>query len=89
MKQRLTREAKCGNCGRRVHEGAGVQVLSVPMDRVEDVFATAQKAAEEMLTERRVCGSCQAVFCLECGNAEGRRRGLGSTNCPACGDAVR
>lgn len=89
MKQWKTRKAKCGSCGRQVHEGAGVQAVSVPMGSVEDVFATAQKAAEQMLTEKRVCGSCHAVFCLECGNAEGRRRGLGSTNCPACGDAVR
>jgi hypothetical protein len=54
----------------------------------EDPFAATQKAAGEMLARKIVCASCRAVFCLECGNKEGRKRESGKTHCPNCGKVV-
>ena len=77
---------ECRFCGREVHESAGgMQTFGGSVDDVDTIYAAVEKAAAEMLAEKRTCDSCSAVFCLECGNAEGRKRGLGSTNCPACG----
>jgi predicted enzyme related to lactoylglutathione lyase len=65
-----------------------MQTFGGSVDDLDAIFAAAETAAAQMLTEKRTCDSCGVVFCLECGNAEGHKRGLGSTNCPGCGQKV-
>jgi hypothetical protein len=78
----------CEFCGRVLHEGEGVSVLSSKKGSIDDVFSAAQNAAEKMLTRKYVCPECKAVLCLECGNHAGQKIGSGSTHCPRCGCKV-
>jgi HEAT repeat protein len=80
--------AECSICGKEMHEGKGVATISMAGDEDEDPLAATQKVAEELLARKVVCANCQAVFCLECGNKEGRKRESGKTYCPNCGKVV-
>lgn len=74
-----TPTGQCQSCGKPLLTEKGV-VLTSP-DGVSQV-------AQQMLARRCECVNCGAVFCLECGNAEGYKRGTGATHCPRCGTQV-
>jgi len=70
---------QCQFCGKSLLTEKGVVITSP--DGVS-------QAAQQMLARRCDCVNCGAVFCLECGNAEGHKKGTGSTHCPKCGTTV-
>jgi HEAT repeat protein len=80
--------AQCQFCGKELLTSTGETAVQQFGGSIDDAFATMQRAAEEMLAEKNVCASCGAVFCLECGNAKGRKLGTGATHCPGCGVKV-
>ncbi len=81
-------ENQCQFCGKEIHEGSGTGMMSVPVSVDEDPFEAMQKAAAEMLAVRKVCPSCAAVFCLECGRVEGEKHGKDLPYCPECSQLV-
>jgi HEAT repeat protein len=86
--EKLKRAAtRCTFCGKQLVEGRGVERVAASGD-FDEAFAAMQSAAAEMLARRCVCTACGAIFCLECGNAEGHSRGTGKTHCAACGEVV-
>ena len=72
-------DSKCQFCGKQVHEGKGIVVMNQ---------GNAVEVAQQMLSRKCVCSNCSSVFCLECGNAEGYKKGTGNTHCPNCGKQV-
>lgn len=79
---------ECQFCGKEIHEGSGIGMMSVPVSGDEDPFEAMQKAAAQMLAVRKVCPSCSAVFCLECGRVEGGKHGKDLPYCPKCSQLV-
>lgn len=69
----------CQFCGKRLLAGRGIVITGLE---------NAGQAAQQMLARKCECITCGAVFCLECGNAEGYKRGTGATHCPKCGTQV-
>lgn len=76
INQRL---GKCQFCGKTLVIGKGVVIADLE---------TVTQASQQMLARRCDCVNCGAIFCLECGNAEGHKQGTGATHCPKCGTKV-
>jgi len=70
---------KCQFCGKQVLEKKGVIFTNLE---------NAVEVAQQMMSRQCVCSNCSSVFCLECGNAEGYKKGTGSTHCPNCGTQI-
>jgi hypothetical protein len=71
----------CDFCGKSVHIGKGIRIGT-------GNFKDDEKIAQEMATRKCVCPKCGSVFCLNCANAEGHKRGTGDSHCPRCGTLV-
>ncbi len=88
---------ECQFCGKTLSSGSdptsvstpvpGVEAVSISVSDDEDPFEAMQKAAERMLSSRLVCGTCGAVFCMECGGEEGQPAGAEEATCPTCSQA--
>ncbi len=72
----------CAFCSKDLTEGGG------GMRSFRGSFSGILDISNQMLARKFVCPSCDAIFCLECGNKKGFSLGTGFTHCPKCGKQV-
>jgi hypothetical protein len=73
----------CDFCGKKLHDGKGkgTAISANSFEQMDEIL-------QETLTRKCECYLCPSIFCLNCANIEGRKRGTGEATCPKCGSKV-
>ena len=77
-------DSRCYICGKAVHEGPRMEVVSIPLSGGSDPLAALQGSVERIFARKLVCVSCHRVFCRECGGEDCLEMGPEQALCPNC-----
>jgi hypothetical protein len=77
-------DSKCYLCGKAVHEGPSVEVVSIPISGASDPWAAVEESVDRVFALKEVCVSCHRVFCRECGGEDCLAKGADQALCPKC-----
>ena len=77
-------DSECYICGKAVHEGPNIEVVSIPVSGEADPWAAVQGSVDKIFSLKIVCVSCHRVFCRECGGEDCLEMGPDEALCPKC-----
>lgn len=67
---------RCIQCDKKLHAGTG------------GVVSGGFEVFEHMNKKALYCQNCQEIYCMDCANEAGKRRGLSKFICPGCGREI-